>query len=124
MNPITEDQIIKIAGMFKALGDPTRLRIFEFLRRCPPSSLLSIDEKGEVRPLEGPTAGEVCCQITGANQITSRISFHLKELRQAGLITMKRRGKNMICRINQEAVALLARYLEEQEKGGRNHECG
>jgi len=123
MSTITQDQTIKIAAMFKALGDPTRLRIFEFLRGCPPSSLLVIDEKGDVRPLEGPTVGEVCCRVTGADRITSRISFHLKELRQAGLITMERRGKNMICRVNHEAIALLAQYLGEPRKGDESHEC-
>lgn len=105
----------KLAAMFKALGDPTRLRIFEFLRAC--CSPLAIDEAGKVRPVLGPTVGEVCCQVTGVDRITSRISFHLKELRQAGLITMERRGKNMICHINHDAIALLVHYLDKQGKG-------
>lgn len=120
MNGIINEQM-KIAAMFKALGDPTRLRIFEFLRAC--SSPVAIDETGDVRPVQGPTVGEVCCQVTGVGHITSRISFHLKELRQASLITMERRGKNMICRVNHEAVALLLGYLGEQGKGDKNDEC-
>src|SRR5688572_641864 len=97
------------AAMFKALGDPTRLRIFEFLRSC--CGPVAVGDSGEVRPVDGPTVGEVCCQVTGVERITSTISHHLKELRQAGLITMERRGKNMICGINQEAVAALAEYM-------------
>lgn len=101
------------AAMFKALGDPTRLRIFECLRGC--SGPVAMGDSGEVRPLDGPTVGEVCCRVTGADRITSTISHHLKELRQAGLITMERRGKNMICGINQAAVDALAIYLGEQD---------
>lgn len=95
--------------MFKALGDPTRLRIFEFLRSC--SEAVAVGEVGEVRPTRGPTAGEVCCCITGSEQINSTISHHLKELRLAGLICVERRGKYMICSVNPEAVALLTNYL-------------
>jgi hypothetical protein len=64
-----------------------------------------------VRPVSGPTVGEVCCHVTGAEQINSKISHHLKELRLAGLITIERRGKNMICGVNRAAVAALAFYL-------------
>ena len=97
------------AVMFKALGDPTRLRIFEFLcRQCCP---VALEENGDVRSVLGPTVGEVCCQVTGAEHITSTISFHLKGLRLAGLITVERHGKNMICGVKREAVVDLVSYL-------------
>jgi ArsR family transcriptional regulator len=102
--------------MFKALGDPTRLRIFEFLRSC--CCPVAIGDEGEIRPVQGPTVGEVCCQVTGGPKITSTVSFHLKELRNAGLITMEKRGKNMICGVDQEAVRALADFLNEQIKEG------
>lgn len=102
------------AAMFKALGDPTRLRIFEFLIGC--CCPVAIGEQGEVRTRGGATAGEVCCHVTGGEKITSTVSFHLKELRNSGLITMERRGKNIICGINREAVARLADYLKESER--------
>jgi len=98
-----------LAAMFKALGDPTRLRIFEFLRSC--CCPVAVGEQGEVRPVAGPTVGEVCCHVTGAAQINSTISHHLKELRLAGLITVERRGKNMVCSVNQDAVDALVQYL-------------
>lgn len=106
----------ELAAMFKALGDPTRLRIFEFLQsqRCP----VAVEgDTGNVRPVTGPTVGEVCCNVTGATTITSTVSFHLKELRQAGLITMERRGKNMICGVNRDSAARLAAFLSEQTNG-------
>jgi ArsR family transcriptional regulator len=106
--------------MFKALGDPTRLHIFEFLRSC--CCPVAVEETGDVRPVLGPTVGEVCCHVTGAEQINSKISHHLKELRLAGLITVERRGKNMICGVNREALAALAAYLgsdiSETKDGG------
>lgn len=98
-----------VVSQFKALGDPTRLRIFEFLCAC--CCPVAVEETGEVRRAEGPTAGEVCCNVTGVEKITSTVSFHLKELRQAGLITMERQGKNMVCGVNQEALTALRSYV-------------
>ena len=104
-----EDRRPDVAAMFKALGDPTRLHIFEFLRSC--CGPVAVEASGDVRPVSGPTVGEVCCHVTGAEQINSKISHHLKELRLAGLITVERRGKNMICGVNREVVTALAVYL-------------
>lgn len=87
----------RIAAMFKALGDPTRLRIFAYLLS------LYRETQQEMRPEGGATVGEICNFITGAPRVSSKVSFHLKELRMAGLITMSRRGKNVICRIVVEA---------------------
>ncbi len=99
------------ADAFKALGDPTRLRIFEFLRAC--SCEVTVGDSGEVRTVDGPTAGAVCCHVTGIDKVTSTISFHLKELRNAGLIRMEKRGKHMVCSVNREAERALADYLTD-----------
>ena len=99
------------ALMFKALGEPTRLRIFDLLRSC--CCPVAVEDSGDMRPVVGPTVGEVCCQITGADRINSTISEHLKELREAGLITIERRGRNMICGVHSGNVAALAGYLSE-----------
>ena len=111
-----------LSAMFKALGDPTRLRIFEFLRaQCCPVAVEG--ETGDVRPLIGPTVGEVCCNVTGLPTITSTVSFHLKELRQAGLITMERRGKNIICGVNRDALMILATYWGESASTLPSSDC-
>ena len=107
------DDNLRYAAMFKALGDPTRLSIFEFLRAC--CCPVAVDPSGDVRPVVGPTVGDVCCRITGIERITSTISHHIKELRLAGLITVERRGKNMVCGVNRESVAELAAYFAEAE---------
>lgn len=122
-----EREPIEVAAIFKALGDPTRLQIFEFLRsRCCPVAVA--EDTGEVRPILGPTVGEVCCRVTGAEQINSKISHHLKELRLAGLITVERRGKNMICGVNRDTVNALVGYLQGDtrlnlEQGENDNDC-
>jgi len=108
--------------MFKALGDPTRLRIFEFLKaQCCPVAIEA--DTGEVSPLTGPTVGEVCCHITGEAVITSTVSFHLKELRLAGLITMERSGRHMICGVNRDAAVRLIAVLSESAAMTKSSDC-
>lgn len=105
-----------LSRLYKALGDPTRLKILDFLRcRC---SSVALDAEGAVRPVEGPTLGEVCCHVTGLEKINSTISFHIKELRDAGLITVEKRGKFMICSVNRTTLSRMADYLcDGGEKG-------
>ncbi|MEV6290534.1 metalloregulator ArsR/SmtB family transcription factor [Streptomyces sp. NPDC051896] len=72
--PLDEDQAAELAKVFKALGDPVRLR------------LLSL--------IASRAGGEVCvCDLTPAFDLSQpTISHHLKLLRQAGLIDCERRG--------------------------------
>ncbi len=98
--------------MFKALGDPTRARIFEFL--CTKYSPVALEESGDVRVVQGVTVGDVCCHITGSEQFSSTVSFHLKELRLAGLINAEKNGKFMVCSVRREAIDLMRDYLHAQ----------
>jgi ArsR family transcriptional regulator len=111
MNARRLDSAIDMPTAFKALGDPTRLRIFEFLRDC--CCPVAVEDSGDVRPVEGVTVGEICCRITGVDKVSSAISFHLKELRLAGLINVERRGKNLICSVNRDAVRRLSAYFDD-----------
>lgn len=72
--PLAEAEAAELARVFKALGDPVRLR------------LLSM-----IASREG---GEMCvCELTPAFDLAQpTISHHLKLLRQAGLIDCERRG--------------------------------
>lgn len=96
--------------MFKALGDPTRKRIFEFL--TTKTSPVAVEESGDVHPVVGATVGEVCCHITGSEKFSSTISFHLKELRLSGLINGDKSGKFMICSVRPGAVDQMIAYLQ------------
>lgn len=72
--PLAEDLAVELAPVFKALGDPVRLRLLSMIA--------------------SRAGGEVCvCELTPAFQLSQpTISHHLKLLRQAGLIDCQRRG--------------------------------
>jgi len=72
--PLTEDWAGDLARMFKALGDPVRLR------------LLSL--------IASHAGGEACvCDISESFDLSQpTISHHLKVLRAAGLLDCERRG--------------------------------
>lgn len=97
----TKDPLTEAAEVFKALSDPTRLKILQTLQCCP-SQLGSIGSQ---------TASQVCCSVTGTETINSTISHHLKVLRNAGLIDMERHGKTMACCPNQAGIQRAAEYL-------------
>lgn len=91
----------------KALGDPTRLHIVEFLSGCCCGRAALQDDGG----VEGPTAGEVCCHITGAEKITSTISHHLHELEDAGIVRLSKRGKATVCTLEPSRLIELSNHL-------------
>ena len=73
---LSEADAATMAGMFKALGDPVRLRLF---------SKIASRASEEVE--------EVCVydiQDVGVSQPT--VSHHLKKLREVGLLSCERRG--------------------------------
>lgn len=104
-----------LARAFKALGDPTRLRLFRFLATC--RCQVALNEDGTVRPIVGKTVGEVCCSVTGDARISSTLSHHLKELRLAGLVTMEKRGKHVLCAANPYALRRLREVLDSCLEG-------
>ena len=91
---------LKLAEQFRALGDPTRLRIFRLLT---------------AHSGEGMTAGEVCQSVCGAAKITSTVSHHLKELRNAGLIQVRRSGVKRIFQARPDGVRDMISLLLDVE---------
>lgn len=109
MNPLDDPLTEALAAMFKALGDPTRLEIFQMLRGCSGGGRgVEVDEEGQVRPAGSLSVGEVCCRIGGSG---STISHHLKELRLAGLIRMEKRGRWIYCSVNPEALEQIQGFV-------------
>jgi ArsR family transcriptional regulator len=104
-----------LALVFKALGDPTRLGIFQTLRCCASlcSAGVEVDEEGQVRPAGALSVGEVCCRIGGS---PSTISHHLKELRLAGLIRMEKQGRWIYCSINPDALAQIRGFVDPNQE--------
>jgi ArsR family transcriptional regulator len=101
--PIAEEALdaehaTDLAHMFKALGDPIRLRLL--------SRITSAD------------SGEICvCDLTGGDFDVSgpTISHHLKVLREAGLIEGDRRGTWVYYRPVRDNLRQLAALLSVPE---------
>jgi ArsR family transcriptional regulator len=98
--PLDEERAAKLAKVFKALGDPVRLR------------LLSM-----IASREG---GEVCvCEMTPAFELSQpTISHHLKLLRQAGLIDCQRRGTWVYYWVLPGVLDQLASFLATPQTAG------
>lgn len=83
----------ELAALFKAVADPVRLRLLSMIS-CHPG-------------------GESCvCDLTPAFAMTApSISYHLKVLREAGLITSERRGTWVYYRVMPEVMARMSAVL-------------
>ncbi|MFI9437629.1 MULTISPECIES: ArsR/SmtB family transcription factor [Streptosporangium] len=91
--PLDAEQAAGVARVFKALGDPVRLRI------------LSI--------VASRAGGEVCvCDITDAFELSQpTISHHLKVLKEVGLLTSERRASWVYYRLVPETLGELSALL-------------
>jgi ArsR family transcriptional regulator len=90
---LSSDEVAATARVFKALGDPARVRILNLL---------------------ATTDGPVCvCNLTeplGLSQPT--VSHHMKKLADAGLLTREQRGVWAYYSLDPEAVAQLRTVVE------------
>jgi len=91
--PIGEGAAAGLAQVFKALGDPVRLRLV---------SLIGAHQGGEVC---------VCDLTTAFDLAQPTISHHLKVLREAGIITSERRGTWVYYRLVPSALERMAALL-------------
>jgi len=105
----------ELAAIGHALGDPTRAHILQFLLGC--CCPVGVTEDGAVARMEGATAGQICCHVTGDEHINTRVSFHLKMLRKSGLIHVERRGKFSVCSPNRDLLSKLAEFFERASEG-------
>ncbi|GAA2563381.1 ArsR/SmtB family transcription factor [Pseudonocardia hydrocarbonoxydans] len=87
------DEAAALAAAFKAVGDPTRLRLLHLIA--------------------AHDGGEACvCDLTAAFDLAGpTISHHLRVLREAGLVTGDRRGTWIYYRVRPDALAALSRVL-------------
>ncbi|MER7012488.1 metalloregulator ArsR/SmtB family transcription factor [Saccharopolyspora sp. NPDC000359] len=91
--PLTAEQSADLARVFKAIGEPVRLR------------LLSL--------IASHAGGEACvCDLTGAFDLSGpTISHHLKVLREAGVIEGERRGTWIYYRVRLETLRAVSSVL-------------
>lgn len=92
---------VKIA---KALSDPIRYKIMQLLAQS----------EGGCCPIPGENdrrTGLCNCELmAGLGMIQSRVSYHMKELTEAGLVTEEPRGKWRVYFINTKT---LRQYIEQ-----------
>ncbi|MGO4619584.1 ArsR/SmtB family transcription factor [Ensifer sp. 2YAB10] len=90
---------------FGALSQETRLQIVRLLVIAGADGMAAgaLAERAEVSP--------------------SNISFHLKELERAGLITQQRESRSIIYRADYDALGGLVRFLMEDCCGGHPEIC-
>ena len=95
--PLTEDWAGDLARMFKALGDPVRLRLLS--------------------RVASHAGGEACvCDLSAGFDLTQpTISHHLKVLRETGLLQCERRGTWVYYWVVPSALAQLSAVLGASE---------
>jgi len=88
-----EEQIIRYADMFAAMGTESRLRIMQLLLSAHPDGMVV----GEIQAELGISA--------------SNLSHHLDKLKNEGLINVQREGTYLRCSANTEALQELLAFL-------------
>jgi DNA-binding transcriptional ArsR family regulator len=91
-----------LARIFRALGDPSRLAIFELVRDCcgEGAGHSTADLRNSV--------SEIARQF---DLSLSTVSHHLKELRTAGLIKCERQGQHIFCSVDPEVLAIVEKFV-------------
>ena len=94
--PLPKAGAEELSALFKAVADPMRLRLL---------SLIACHDGGE----------SCVCDLTAAFDVTApTISYHLKILREAGLISAERRGTWVYYRVNPQVMARMSAVLVPQ----------
>ncbi|MHA6759417.1 ArsR/SmtB family transcription factor [Streptacidiphilus sp. PAMC 29251] len=89
---LSEPDAVRMAAMFKALGDPVRLRLFS--------------------KIASHAGGEACvCDIQDVGVSQPTVSHHLKKLREAGLLSSERRGTWVYYRVEPSVLAAMGMLL-------------
>ena len=98
--PLTREAATELAPVFKALGDPVRLRLM---------SLIASHESGEA----------CVCDLTDAFELSGpTISHHLKVLRESGLVCAERRGTWVYYRARPAALAKITSVTRDRPPTG------
>jgi ArsR family transcriptional regulator len=84
----------RLAHVFKALSDPTRVRLLSLIAAAD--------------------GGEAClCDLTGPVALSQpTVSHHMKQLVDAGLVTREQRGKWAYYRVVNDALRAIAQAIE------------
>ena len=96
--------IKQAAKIFKALSNPNRLELF--------FKIAEMHESSFETDCECFVTDIISCLNIGA----PTISHHIKELVNAGLISTEKKGKFLICRVNEELIEEVSQLLSLKHK--------
>ncbi len=110
--PVQTD-MTQLARAIKALSDPVRLEMVRFLAEGRDvAGLPDICTRGV--PGDGTPDGVCVCELQERSGLAqSRVSYHLRVLKEAGLVTEEARGKWTFYDLDHDAVAATMRSLRE-----------
>lgn len=97
---------LNITKIFRALSNEQRLKLFKMIYDCQvekPSNKDSTCVRGVDKAFT-----KACDHLSVAR---STVSYHMKELENAGLISMTRKGQSFTCEINMDAVKAVEKFL-------------
>ena len=99
--PNDDDDVARLARMFRALSNPNRLRLF-----------LNLLDESKLDLSKGRVHDCVLAKLLGGLELGApTVSHHVKELADAGLIHTEREGKQLICSVDPDGLAELRASL-------------
>jgi ArsR family transcriptional regulator len=97
---------LNITKVFRALSNEQRLKLFKMIYDCQVEKRSNKDSTC-VKGVEKAFT-KACDHLSVAR---STVSHHMKELENAGLISMTRNGQSFTCEINMDAVKAVQQFL-------------
>jgi ArsR family transcriptional regulator len=105
--------VTSVARAVKALSDPVRLEMVRLLAEGRGGSGLP-DLCGRAVPGDGTPSGVCVCELQEQSGLAqSRVSYHLRILKEAGLVKEEARGKWSFYQLDHEALASTLRALHD-----------
>jgi ArsR family transcriptional regulator len=103
---VPKDDVERLARMFKALGNPNRLRLF-----------MNLLDESKLDLAKGRIHDCFLVKLLGGLDLgAATVSHHVKELSDAGLIHTQREGKQLTCSVDPDGLATLRQALSITSK--------
>jgi ArsR family transcriptional regulator, arsenate/arsenite/antimonite-responsive transcriptional repressor len=121
----SEEVVERLVALGRALSDPIRVRMLGMMadgRGC-------CDFSDSGVPADEGEEGICVCEFEGVFGMgQSKVSYHMRKLKDAGLVCEERRGKWSFYSIDREATGVLLgeateRLLSSPEKQGAGDDC-
>jgi len=103
-----EKRMEGLAGLFKALSNPNRLKLYAMLAPCLAPGKACVADADEVEAYQRKLSEKL-------GLAPSTVSHHIKELKNAGLIHVRRQGKQVSIEVDAAMYELVRGILESPE---------